>query len=174
MVSDTWTGQEQGPSCSRLTDPDKAFECSRDHRHQHGFRRQHTPWTSARPLVLIWAVVINTDPSCSSTTDPDMVLGGCTSADTAPGDSTGYSDQYGPHQPNGSKIPTWLQAAAHTSGILMAFSGSTSHRHQHRPWLQSNHRPRLGPQWQEGWPFISVTEVQFLRVNIRGYITKKI
>ena len=98
MVSDNSTGQEQSPSCSRFTDTDKAFGCSRDHRHKHGFWRQHRPWASVRPLVLIWAMVIDTDPSCSSTRDPDMALGGRTNSDIsmAPGGSTGYSDQHNP------------------------------------------------------------------------------
>jgi len=40
----------------------------------HGLRWQSRPLTSIWPLVVTWATDIITDPSCSRTTDPVMVL----------------------------------------------------------------------------------------------------
>lgn len=44
--------------------------------HQHGFRLQQRPWTSACPSVVTWATDINTDPGCRRTTNQDMALNG--------------------------------------------------------------------------------------------------
>lgn len=45
-------------------------------------------------------------------------------------------------------ISAWLQAAAQTTGIHMAFNGNRGHQHQHRPQLQKNSSPRQG-SWQQ-------------------------
>lgn len=48
----------------------------------------------------------------------------------------------------GGPWTTWLQVAAQTPGICMAFNGTRSNRYQPRPWLQSGHGPRNGLRLQ--------------------------
>lgn len=47
-------------------------------RHQHRLRWLPSLRTSVWPLVVTWATDINTDTSCSKTTDPDFALLGST------------------------------------------------------------------------------------------------
>ena len=58
------SGQHLVPLCSSLV-----------LRHPQGLWWQSRPWTCPWPLVVIWATDIDTDPSCSRTMEPDMVLG---------------------------------------------------------------------------------------------------
>jgi hypothetical protein len=49
------------------------------------------------------------------------------------GNSPGHSHQYGPLWQYSPLTSTWIQDAAHTMGILMAFGGNMGHGRQHRP-----------------------------------------
>lgn len=46
------------------------------HRHQHGFRWQHKPWTTTWLLVATQNKDINTDTGCTRTRDSDLTLRG--------------------------------------------------------------------------------------------------
>lgn len=93
---------------------------------RRGFREQYRPWTSAWLLVKTWATYtyVDTDPSCSKATDPDMALGSSMGLDInmASGGSVGHR-------------------------INMATCSSTAYRHQHglKPWTDHGHLN--GFQW---------------------------
>lgn len=50
--------------------------------------------------------------------------------------SVGYPHQYGLQGQLGLVTPKWVQAAAQTTEIYMAFGDKVGHGHQHRPQLQ--------------------------------------
>ncbi|KAK7821257.1 hypothetical protein U0070_000203 [Myodes glareolus] len=117
------TDTNSNPDCCRATDPDKAFGSNPgldnsvvpDNREvysdQHGpgsstapgHTHEHRLWPRPRarlwPLVATWAMDINTDPDCESTTDLDMVLGHTPGSDVtmAPGGSSGHLGRSSPH-----------------------------------------------------------------------------
>lgn len=68
-----WT--QTRPSEATLTiETGMASSGSTAHRHHHGFSPQHRLQTTTWPLVVTWAMDINTDPSYSRTLDPDIAL----------------------------------------------------------------------------------------------------
>lgn len=83
------------------------------HRQWHGLSWQHRPQIRACSLMVTWTMNINTDPSCSRASDPDMAL-------------------------RSSKDPksSWLQVAAQATCISMASIGSMAPRLWHGPRLQ--------------------------------------
>lgn len=92
------------------------------------------------PLVCValkatQSMGINTDPSCSWTMDPNMVIV------FSPGQNVtstvvckaSHSDKDGTQQLNGPQIPTQPPAAAQ---IHMTLNSKRSYGYQCRPWLQ--------------------------------------
>lgn len=67
-------------------------------RHSHGFRWQPRPQTFAWPLVIPWAMDINTDSSCK-TRKSDMALSSSLGqvVNIASGVSTGHSALFAPN-----------------------------------------------------------------------------
>lgn len=65
-------------------------------------------------------------PVYSRTTDPDKALKGSphhghNHVDIISGGTAGHSDQYGPHQHQGTQQTTWFQPATQTKHIHMAW-----------------------------------------------------
>lgn len=69
-------GHQHGLWCNTGHSTTMVSSGSGAHRHQHGFRWLHRPWTSECPSVITWATDTNTFRSCSRT-DPDMDTGNC-------------------------------------------------------------------------------------------------
>ena len=65
------------------------------------------------PLVVTQATDINTDPSYSRASDPDMALSGSSGQNiaVASGGNTGYLDQFGPWQQHKLWTSEWLLVA---------------------------------------------------------------
>lgn len=107
--------------------------------HEHGPQMKldnglQSPWRQSEPHTSTWIQVaaqttdvcmtfssnINTEPSFSRTTDPDITM--------APGGSAGYSDQYDLQQQHFPETSTRFQSAAQTLtdlGFIMETTWTT-------------------------------------------------
>lgn len=118
-----------GPDASTASDSSVDYSdmycpsCSVALRLQQSHRLQPRSLASVGPLVATWATNFNTDPSCSRTMDPDMVLNISLGpiVTMATDSDKGYPDQHGSRGSiaPGHKHGPWRQ----TIGISMALDG---------------------------------------------------
>lgn len=133
------------PGYNRTTDPKKALRGITGASHQNVSWKQHSPQTSGwsqaaaqtMDLLLAFGGTCATISKQTQLRDYglSMALRSSMGLDTTMASSTAHSGQYGLQWPHGPWASPWLQVAAQTMNIHMAFEVHMGHRHQHRPWL---------------------------------------
>lgn len=82
LLTAAWVWMSPWPQMAAQATQISMAPCCMALRHPHGLLWQPKPWITARPLVVTQAKEIDTDLSCSRTTDPDMAFGDSPSQDT--------------------------------------------------------------------------------------------